>query len=206
MLHSIIFGVLLGFGAAIPLGPMNIEIIRRNLTLGTLYGFLFGLGACTTDLFFLIILSLGALNLLTHVIVLKIVGILGSLIIGWFGYSALKLKVSATHHEKSLSTKKLKHYQHYFQGFLMTFVNPFTILFWASVSSQVAGLVHKASGSLFGAGLGVMIGTVSWVVALNSVLHLTRHKFSANVMQRLNVIGGVILLCFAIVGLIHFVI
>src|SRR3990167_7687283 len=99
MLHSIIFGVLLGWGAAIPLGPMNIEIIRRNLTLGTLYGFL-------------IILSLGALNLLTHVIVLKIVGILGSLIIGWFGYSALKLKVSASHHEKSLSTKKLKHHQH----------------------------------------------------------------------------------------------
>ncbi len=34
-MHFLIFGLLLGLGAAIPIGPVNLEIIRRNLKDGT---------------------------------------------------------------------------------------------------------------------------------------------------------------------------
>ncbi len=34
-ISHLLFGLLLGWGAAIPIGPMNLEIIRRNLRYGT---------------------------------------------------------------------------------------------------------------------------------------------------------------------------
>lgn len=203
MLHSYILGFLLGLGAAIPLGPLNIEIIRRNLILGVRYGVFFGFGACSADLIYLILLSLGALTLLTHPIVLKTVGVVGSCIIAWFGFSALRIKNNMIDAE-TVKPKNKPVYMHYLQALSLTLLNPYTIIFWASVSSQVAGLVKHADGSIIGAGVGVATSTVLWVISLNALLHFTRHKFSKRQMQTLNIIGGVLLLFFALFGLIHF--
>ena len=94
MLHQFIFGLLLGLGAAIPLGPMNLEIIRRNLRFGSVYGIALGLGACSADVTYLVLLSLGALSILTHPLILQVIGVIGSSILLWFGYSALRLKAT----------------------------------------------------------------------------------------------------------------
>jgi hypothetical protein len=47
----------------------------------------------------------------------------------------------------------------------------------------------------------VIIGTVSWVLTLNSILHFTRHHLSQRVIQWLNYSGGVIILGFAGLGI-----
>lgn len=204
MIHSLLFGLLLGYGAAIPLGPMNLEIIRRNLVLGPRFGVAFGLGACSVDLVYLTILSLGMINALTHTVLLKIVTLLGSCIIGWFALNAFRAK--NTQSSSGIATpQKIKHpIAHYSQGFIMTLINPITILFWASVSSQITGLIHQQHGSILLAGMGVLLGTVSWVIFINTTLKLTRHKFSDTAMLWINRIGGIILAGFAFAGIAHF--
>lgn len=203
MLHEIIFGLLLGWGAAIPIGPMNLEIIRRNLQLGTIYGMALGVGACTADLTYIILMSLGALSILSHPLILKIIGILGGLILAWFGFSALRLN-SQSLAEKNPSTHNDKIsplWRHTLEGYLLTLINPFTVLFWSSVSAQIAINAHtQGHGALFTA-LGVLLGTLSWSFGLNTVLHFTRHRLSGRFMHLLNIIGGSILLVFAAVGL-----
>ena len=52
-------------------------------------------------------------------------------------------------------------------------------------------------------GAGVLLGTLSWSISLNIIIHLIRHKISAKAMRRLNLIGGIILLGFSILGLMH---
>jgi threonine/homoserine/homoserine lactone efflux protein len=42
-MHLLLFGILLGMGAAIPIGPINLEIIRRNLRFGTSFGIATGM-------------------------------------------------------------------------------------------------------------------------------------------------------------------
>ena len=91
-LHALILGLLLGWGAAIPIGPMNLEIIRRNLTYGTRYGVALGLGVCSADITYIALLSFGALVVLNHPLPLAIIGFIGSIILAWFGYNALRLK------------------------------------------------------------------------------------------------------------------
>ncbi|MCP4473025.1 MAG: LysE family transporter [Gammaproteobacteria bacterium] len=91
MLHILIVTLLLGLGAAAPVGPINLEIIRRHLQSGFTTGIIFGSGACSADLTYLFLLSLGVLTLLTHVVLINSMGIVGSLILFWFGFSAVRL-------------------------------------------------------------------------------------------------------------------
>lgn len=200
MLQIFIFGLLLGLGAAIPIGAINLEIIRRNLTIGTYAGLFLGFGACLADLTYLVLLSLGALQLLTYPIILKILGIVGAIILGWFGLQALKLKSKSINLEKN--SRPSPFYKHLIQGYLLTLINAFTIIFWSSVSITIAAHT-KAHHSVLFAGAGVLAGTIGWVVFLNVFLHFTRHRISPKITHRINMVGGLILLLFAFLGLWH---
>jgi len=96
MWHLLFLGVILGWGAAIPIGPMNLEMARRNLRFGTSYGFALGLGACTADLTYIVLITSGALVLLHHPLTLKIVGVVGAFVLAWFGLQAIKTSVDVS--------------------------------------------------------------------------------------------------------------
>src|SRR5438477_10135669 len=52
-------GLALGLGAAVPIGPVNVEIARRTLRGGFFAGFALGCGAVTVDVTYAILSSLG---------------------------------------------------------------------------------------------------------------------------------------------------
>jgi L-lysine exporter family protein LysE/ArgO len=200
-----IFGLLLGWGAAIPIGPMNLEIIRRNLYYGTWYGVALGIGACSADITYIILLALGAVTILHHVIALKVIGITGSLILAWFGYSALKLQSNKLKNDiiplNNSSNKPL--WRHTLDGYILTLINPYTILFWSSISTQIALMSQGTHYTIVYASFGVLIATLSWIISLNTVLNFTKHRLSQKTMQLLNYLGGIVLLGFAALGLWH---
>ena len=200
MWHDLLYGLILGWGVAIPIGPMNIEIMRRNIRFGTRYGVAFSSGACSADLTYLILLSLGALPFLRYPMVFNVISILGAIVLAWFAWGTFKLKPH--HADLAVNPEILKRFvgKDFAQGYLMTLTSPFTILFWASVSSQVTWLSKDHPHAWLFAGTGVLLGTFSWAFGFNAVLHHTKHKISDRWMNALNRLGGVMLLGFAIVG------
>ena len=203
MWHHFILGLFLGWGAAVPIGPINLEIIRRNLRLGIRYGISFGFGACTADVTYFVLLLSGALVFLQQAIFIRVIGIIGSGILIWFGISTINMPVNV---DKENGLKPLQNslgWNDYFHGYLLTLVNPLTILFWASLSTQLAILARDGLNVVIYAGIGVLLGTISWVIGINIILHFTRHRLSKKAMHYLNRAGGVILLCFAGIGLWH---
>lgn len=198
VVHYLIFGLLLGWGAAIPIGPMNIEIIRRNLNLGMRYGLAFGAGACSSDVTYLVLLSLGMLGVLQHPAAMKMITFAGALILAWFGYGALRMRSKSADGQPNLKTQTV--YKHYVSGYIMTLVNPYTVIFWLSVSAQVASLSMASHFAVLYAGAGVLLGAFSWALGLNMVLHFTRHRVSVKTMHKLNLLGGIILIGFAVIG------
>lgn len=196
--HLLGSSILLGWGAAVPIGPINLEMMRRNLTYGARFGVGIGLGACSADLTYVILLCLGALALLNHALVLQIIGAVGSCILAWFGWGALRAKalVIGDTGKKPASMAKS-----WLEGYVLTLINPFTILFWASVSAQLLTLTAAHSNAIIIAATGVMMGTFSWVCIYNGVLHLTRHKLTPHAIRGLNIAGGLILLGFSAYGL-----
>lgn len=202
-IHQILLGLLLGWGAAIPIGPMNIEIIRRNLALGTLAGMMTGAGACLADLSYLILVSVGALALLQNVTIMRVLGVVGALILIYFALGAFRMKAQYHPLAKNKSLDNQKGWRHLSAGYFMTASSPYTILFWAGVSTQLASLTHQGAASLLWTGAGILLGTFSWAGGLNIALHFTRHRLPDKTMHYLNIAGGIILLCFACLGLLH---
>ena len=201
MLNLILFGLVLGWGVAIPIGAINLEMVRRNLQFGTLAGMSLGLGACSADVTYLTLLSLGVLHFLDNPLTLKIIGILGSCILAWFGYSALHLKAVTIRDAIAKPSRPL--WRHVSEGYVLTLVNPYTIIFWSSISATIAVTTNIMPYATLYAGAGVMIGTFSWVCGLNLFLHWTRHRFSKNIILQLNILGGLIIIGFALYSFWH---
>lgn len=199
MLHSFLFGFFLGCGAAIPIGPMNIEIMRRNLTLGARFGVLFGLGACAADLTYMILLSFGLLVLFSTPFVMSSVTILGALLLLYFAFNILRAPINSF----EVKAYQASHFalKHFFSGYSLTLINPATIIFWLSVSAQITAQTAM-SHRLLWASLGVIMGTVGWALSFNLFLNFTRHKISPLLMRLLNIFGAMLLIGFAIYGLL----
>lgn len=200
-MHLLYIGILLGLGAAIPIGPVNLEIIRRNLRFGTAYGVMTGLGACSADITYLILLCLGALAILQYPTVLHAFGFIGCLILIWFAINAFRAK--PIEKKETLKLPSLTRYS--IEGYIITMLNPYTILFWASISSQISLTALTNTNALLLTGLGVIVGTVSWVMLLNGLIHFTRHKLTEKTIKWLNYTGGIILLGFAFSGIYQIV-
>ena len=191
------YGVLMGLGAAIPFGPVNMEITRRNLHYGTGAGIAFGLGPCLADVTYLVLFGLGALTLLQYPKILQILGLAGSLVLAWYGIKALRAKKE----EETPSMQKKAFFRQILAGYGMTLLSPYNVLFWSSLMAQIA-LLSNSEHSIVLAALGVLAGAVSWNFFLNGLLHFTRHKLPQKITRSLNFIGGCILLVFAVVGII----
>lgn len=202
MAELLIFGLLLGWGAAIPIGAINLEIIRRNLRFGTRTGVAFGMGACIADITYLVLLSYGVLSLLTSPALLKSIGVVGSIVLAWFGWTALRQKSELVESDLLPANLPRTSARNTRDGFLLTLINPYTIVFWSSVSMTIAANTKTNHATLY-AGLGVLLSVLSWVLTLNVFLHFTRHRISNNAMHKINFIGGLILIGLAVMGLWH---
>jgi L-lysine exporter family protein LysE/ArgO len=196
MIHLMLTGLLLGWGAAAPIGPLNLEIIRRNLSQGFGAGMGLGIGASSGDITYLILLSTGSLVLLKHVLLLRMLGALGACVLSWFAFQALTQPIKSS--SKSDTPLAKPAWRHGLEGYLLVLINPYTVLFWGSVSSQVALLGHSQPSAIFELGIGVISGVFSWALGINLFIHHTKHKLSPSAIHRLNQAGGVIILGFAI--------
>jgi L-lysine exporter family protein LysE/ArgO len=156
-----------------------------------------GIGACLADLTYVILLCIGILPFLNHPLFLQATGIIGAFILAWFGVKALQQKSELKPGKKLNETPLLKTG---FAGYILTLMNPYTIVFWASVSTQLLSQSSTVENAIIFAAAGVIMGTFAWVAAFNTFLHFTRNRLSQRVIHALNIIGGVILIGFAIYG------
>jgi L-lysine exporter family protein LysE/ArgO len=74
-------GILLGWGVAVPLGPVNVEIARRTLRGGFRAGFLLGMGAVSVDVMYAAVSSLSLARVLTAPGVSRVIGVAGVLLL-----------------------------------------------------------------------------------------------------------------------------
>lgn len=201
-LHFVLFGIMLGLGASIPIGPINLEMIRRNLHYGSMIGIALGLGACFADVTYLVLIFIGAFHILVNSTVLKVVGVVGGFILFWFGFKALEVKKIST--RRSIKDLKSPSFlKHFSEGYALTLLNPLTIIFWSSVSVTLVNMADNSKEHLIAAMIGVLLGTVFWVLSLNFVLHHTKHRLSERTMVNLNRLGGIIIILFAIFSIWH---
>lgn len=190
MLESFSQGILLGLGVAVPFGPLNVLILSYALK-SFKNAFALGLGAMSADIFYMLLLLLGALHFLSEGLVRQIVAVLGFCFLTYMAFLMLKSKAKTLEFNAKFQQESVL--KSYFKGFGLNILNPFIIGFWASVS-----LIFTQSASAQMMVLGLFLAILAWVFSLAFIVAKFSHLFTAKIVRIINVVSAVIIEYFAL--------
>ncbi|MBU1216338.1 LysE family translocator [bacterium] len=192
MIESFTEGFLLGLGAAIPLGPINI-LIMNNALKSYKAGVALGFGAMSADILYLVLSLAGMIGFLNNSVLLNTVGIVGSFFLLYLAYGIFKSREKKLEVQtQSVKTKNI--FKIYTQGFVLTFLNPYTIVFWFSVAGYTANKNLDIAFTLLG-----MISSITlWTTLMPYLVHRSKHKISQRASKYLSLASALILFGFAL--------
>jgi threonine/homoserine/homoserine lactone efflux protein len=184
-------GLIIGFGMAVPIGPVGILCIRKTLADGHSRGLIIGLGAATADSLFGSIAAFG-LTFVSDVIVsqhfwLRLVGGGILLFLGIRTFRAKRKDPVIPYENKGMLGS-------YLSAFLLVLTNPVTIFAFVAVFAAF-GLGHKlfiVSACILV--LGVFTGSGLWFLILSYVATTFRKKLDSDGLRWVNRIAGILII------------
>lgn len=198
----VLYGATVGIVLAAPIGPINIEIIRRGIRDGFLHGWLMGLGALTADTIYALAIVSGFARFAKSETVRIVLFILGAAMMAFVGFNSLKTGLRGI--DADSAPKPTPRGRSYITGFLLATLNPMGIVYWLTVGAGLAADAVNRSGP--GAApvlvFGVMGGIFCWVTFLSTIAQLSRRFVTGKAMRWITGGSGVFLLGFALYFLI----
>jgi len=198
MFTSLIQGFLFGLGAAVPLGPINVLIMSTALR-SYPSAVAFGAGAMSADATYLTLLLFGLLRLLDHPAVMIPLGIAGALFLLYMAYGIWQGRHEPIHLQKGIKSPSIL--THYLKGYSLTLLNPYTIVFWLSVSAYIQTAQLQPVWTILG-----MFGGISlWITLMPLLIHKTKHLFSQKTVTMIAVVSSAIIAFFGLAMLVRIV-
>lgn len=197
MAQLALYGATVGIILAAPVGPINIEIVRRGLRDGFLHGWMLGLGALTADTIYALAIVSGFTRVADNEQLRVVLFLAGAGMMGYLGITSLVKAL--TQPEELESGLNIPRSRTYVSGFLLAAFNPFGIVYWLTVG---AGLAADAV-TRFGEGgapilvIGVMLGILLWVTGLSTVAQISRRFVTGPAMRWITGLSGGLLLGFS---------
>lgn len=191
------YGMSVGIVLAAPVGPINVEILRRGLLAGPKAGWLVGIGAMTADTIFAAIIVSGVSGIADRPALRAPLFLAGAAMLGWIGFASIREALGGP---IELNPGARGASRSFVTGFLMAALNPMGIVYWLSVGSAlVAAAVAQAgrAGSPVLVG-GVFFGIFCWVSGLALAIRAGRRWVGGGVLRWITGVSGVVLLGFAL--------
>ncbi len=192
MISSLLSGLSLGFGAAVPLGPINILIMTTALR-SYKSAVAIGLGAMSADLSYFILLYLVGAKITKYPLVSKLLALFGALFllyIAWLIFQGRNDPIQKL--PKKIEFKDLA--KNYLKGFSLTLLNPYTIAFWLSVASLIATTNLNPTYTI----IGIIVAILHWITLMPLLIYKTKHLLSQKINYFFSILSASIMLFFAI--------
>ncbi|MGQ1787084.1 MULTISPECIES: LysE family translocator [unclassified Saccharicrinis] len=206
LVQYLIDGIIIGFSASIPLGPIGVLCIQRTLNKGRWSGFISGMGAAFSDTIYAVAAGFSLSFIISFIekqlLYIQIFGAILLILLGiniFYSNPAVQLR------------KQRKGKSNLFQDFISTFFitisNPLAIFlflaFFASFGAVKPGVDAFSHFVLIG---GVLCGASLWWFILSSLINLFRSKINLRRLWWLNKITGAAIVILVIIGFIIFMI
>jgi threonine/homoserine/homoserine lactone efflux protein len=198
------YGFLLGWSVAWPPGPINAEMIRRGFAAGFRPAAAVGLGACSGDALWAILVMTG-IGLLIGPATRFGLGIASALLLlvlaGFFlsaAWRAWRTRESASAPPSQIVATR----RGYLLGFGMALTSPWNLAFWLAVMGRPQSLDAGIGGALTVAGA-VILGAGAWVIVLCGIVVRLRLRLVDGIWGRLwrlvaDSVTGILMLGFAV--------
>lgn len=189
--------VLLGISLAAPIGPVNAAQIEKGIKHGFLHAWLVGLGAMAADAIFMLLIYFGLAHFLDTPFAKTFLWLFGGFILIYTGAESFKknnmLQFSANRSTESYAKS-------FSSGFLMTFSNPVSILFWLGIYGSILASAAQRYGAfdLLLYSSGIFLGLLLWDVAMASISSLFQKFMHDGVLMWISRLAGLCLLAFGI--------
>ncbi len=206
ILKYIIDGIIIGFSASVPLGPIGVLCIQRTLNKGRLAGFFSGLGAAFSDTIYAVIAGFSLSFIVSFIEKqLLFIQIFGAAILIFLG-----VRIFYSNPAKQLRKQKQGKgnlFQDFVSTFLITISNPLAIFLFLAFFAGF-GVVKKGDNYLNHLLLitGVMSGASLWWFILTSVVNLFRSKINLRRLWWLNKIAGATIVILVVIAFVFFLI
>ena len=205
-LKYIFDGMIIGFSASVPLGPIGVLCIQRTLNKGRLAGFISGLGAAFSDTLYAIIAGF-SLSFIVSFIEQQL------LYIQTFGAGILiflGIRIFYSNPAKQLRKQKQGKgnlFQDFMSTFLITISNPLAIFLFLAFFASF-GVVKVGDNYINHLLLisGVMVGASLWWFMLTSIVNLFRSKINLRRLWWLNKIAGATIVVLVVIAFVYFLI
>ncbi|WP_221566711.1 LysE family translocator [Alkalihalobacillus sp. TS-13] len=197
MLATVSGYILLGLSIAAPVGPINIEIIKRGLQYGFWPAFLVGAGGISSDLTLMALMFFGLSKIMSLAWVKIILTFLGCFILlysGWTNLRANTLKMKPS--EAFTSIPSGIGIRSYLTGVTIAASNPMNLLFWLGIYGSVLNSALHQNNHLQSFILCslVFIGIGLWNLNLAFTVHFGRLLMNTRVMRGVNIIASLVLI------------
>lgn len=182
---GLLWGVIIGFSVAVPIGPVGLICIQRTISRNKMSGLISGFGSATADV---LLASIGAFSITIifsfiqkEQTILKIIGGLLLLVFAIVTYFS-----KPKHTDKPEVDTTLDLIEEYISGFALTITNPFTaftfFVAFAGISTKIGGGISMAICFL----VGIFIGACLWWLFLTTLAEKIAHKIHRNHLKSIN--------------------
>jgi len=195
---TLLQNILLGLTLAAPIGPVNVEIIKRGLNSGFRQAFLTGAGAMCADATYLTLIFFGLAAFLNNAAMKLVLGVAGSFILIYLGSLSAKDFFRKTVVSDDKQRRLFKH--SFVAGFALAISSPMTIVWWTGVfGALLASQAHtQANIFAFFSCLSILLGCSLWVFSLATALHWGKKFINERITGAISLIAGIFLIGFGI--------
>ncbi len=197
ILDFIFKGILIGIIASAPMGPVGVLCVQRTLNKGRWYGFVTGVGAAVSDIFYAGVTGLGMSLVVDFVnnqqnrFYLQIIGSLLLLAFGIYTY-----RTDPTRNIRRSGTSKGTLVHNFLTAFLVTLSNPLIVFLFLACYAQFAFVLPNHPFEMCVGFMSIVAGALLWWFGLTWLVDKIRGKFDYNGIRLINqVIGWVVMIC-----------
>jgi threonine/homoserine/homoserine lactone efflux protein len=196
--YSLLQNILLGLTLAAPIGPVNLEIIKRGLNSGFQQAFFTGAGAMSADATYLILIFFGLTAFLNIPFMKIILGIAGSIVLMYLGIVSAKEFFRPSESAGDLPRRLFKN--SFVTGYVLAITSPMTIVWWTGVfGALLASQTNTVTNlSAFFSCFSILLGCFLWVFCLAVTLHFGKKYINEKTTGFISLIAGIFLIGFGL--------
>lgn len=196
--YSLLQNILLGLSLAAPIGPVNLEIIKRGLNYGFKQAFLTGAGAMSADTTYLILIFFGLTSFLNNSFLASVLGVTGSFILIYLGAMNVREFFQKTTAPDTRQRRIFK--RSFIAGYTLAISSPMTIIWWTGVFGALMASQGpvQTSISAFLSCLSILLGCFLWVFSLAVTLHWGKKILQEKATRMISMITGLFLVGFGV--------
>ena len=202
ILDCIIKGILIGVIASAPMGPVGILCIQRTLNKGRWFGFITGVGAAASDIFYALITGLGmsfVMDFINNEHNKYLLQISGSIMLFIFGIYCFNSNPMKNAHKSSNKKGTLTH--NAITAFFVTLSNPLIIFLFMATFAQFAFVIPDHPLEMSVGYLSIVLGALLWWFGLTWLIDKVRNIFDPNGITIINKVIGSVVMIFSLIAL-----